>query len=176
MANKGNSCTTMVRCPRWQSLHLLVCLLFLLCHSHRVHSLTLFSMLLETGIFVSQAIWLWRVRHVRAEAKKAGKTYDEYIAENPSKKLFASESSETFVDVEAGIEKRSGSTCTEKTAVSQHENILATPSEGKSREGTPNDATATSPETPPKSSSESSPEAPQQPPAAVLKPSGSGPS
>lgn len=133
-------------------------------------------MLLETGIFVSQAIWLWRVRHVRAEAKKAGKTYDEYIAENPSKKLFASESSETFVDVEAGIEKRSGSTCTEKTAVSQHENILATPSEGKSREGTPNDATATSPETPPKSSSESSPEAPQQPPAAVLKPSGSGPS
>jgi hypothetical protein len=62
------------------------------------------SMLLETGIFMSQAIWLWRVRHVRKEAKKAGKTYDEYIAENPSKKIPRSESSETVVDVEAGHE------------------------------------------------------------------------
>ncbi|EUC48348.1 hypothetical protein COCMIDRAFT_34222 [Bipolaris oryzae ATCC 44560] len=131
-------------------------------------SLYISCMLLETGIFASQAIWLWRVRHVRAEAKKAGKTYDEYIAENPSKKLFASESSETFVDVEAGIEKRSASTCTEKTVTSHHEHMLATPS----------DATATSPETssetPPKSSPESLPETLQQPPAAVLKPSGSG--
>jgi hypothetical protein len=58
-------------------------------------------MLLETGIFMSQAIWLWRVRHVRREAKNAGKTYDEYIAENPSKKIPRSESSETVVDVEA---------------------------------------------------------------------------
>ncbi|EMD60344.1 hypothetical protein COCSADRAFT_241755 [Bipolaris sorokiniana ND90Pr] len=131
-------------------------------------SLYISCMLLETGIFASQAIWLWRVRHVRAEAKKAGKTYDEYIAENPSKKLFASESSETFVDVEAGTEKRSASTCTEKTTTSQHEHMQATP----------NDATATSPGTSPKSSPESSPEssptALQQPPAAVLKPSGSG--
>lgn len=63
--------------------------------------LTSNSMLLETGIFMSQAIWLWRVRHVRREAKKAGKTYDEYIAENPSKKIPRSESSETVVDVEA---------------------------------------------------------------------------
>jgi hypothetical protein len=45
------------------------------------------SMALETGIFLSQAIWLWRVRHIRREAKKHGKTYDEYVAENPSKKL-----------------------------------------------------------------------------------------
>jgi hypothetical protein len=58
-------------------------------------------MVLETGIFASQAIWLWRVRHVRREAKKAGKTYDAYIAENPSKNLPWSESSETIVDVEA---------------------------------------------------------------------------
>lgn len=58
-------------------------------------------MLLETGIFVSQAIWLWRVRHIRREAKKAGKTYDEYIAENPSEKLPRSESSGIVVDVEA---------------------------------------------------------------------------
>lgn len=63
--------------------------------------LTSNSMTLETGIFMSQAIWLWRVRHVRREAKKAGKTYDEYIAENPSKKIPRSESSETVVDVEA---------------------------------------------------------------------------
>jgi len=64
-------------------------------------SLYIACMLLETGIFMSQAIWLWRVRHVRREAKKAGKTYDEYIAENPSKKIPRSESSETVVDVEA---------------------------------------------------------------------------
>jgi hypothetical protein len=63
-------------------------------------------MFLETGIFVSQAIWLWRVRHIRREAKKAGKTYDEYIAENPSKKLPRSDSSETVVDVEAGHEPK----------------------------------------------------------------------
>ncbi|OSS53684.1 hypothetical protein B5807_00287 [Epicoccum nigrum] len=67
-------------------------------------SLYIACMLLETGIFMSQAIWLWRVRHVRKEAKKAGKTYDEYIAENPSKKIPRSESSETVVDVEAGHE------------------------------------------------------------------------
>lgn len=59
------------------------------------------SMTLETGIFLSQAIWLWRVRHVRREAKQAGKTYDEYVAEHPSKKFARSESSETIVDVEA---------------------------------------------------------------------------
>lgn len=58
-------------------------------------------MVLETGIFMSQAIWLWRVRHVRREAKKAGKTYDDYIAENPSIKIPRSESSETVVDLEA---------------------------------------------------------------------------
>lgn len=58
-------------------------------------------MLLELGIFISQFIWLWRVRHIRRAAKKAGKSYDEYTAENPSKKLGRSESTET-VDVEPG--------------------------------------------------------------------------
>lgn len=58
-------------------------------------------MLLETGIFASQAVWLWRVRHIRREAKKAGKTYDEYVAENPSEKLPRSKSSGTAIDVEA---------------------------------------------------------------------------
>ena len=70
-------------------------------------------MLLETGIFASQAIWLWRVRHVRKEAKKAGKTYDEYVAENPSKKIPRSESSETIVDVEACYESQSRDSATE---------------------------------------------------------------
>lgn len=114
-------------------------------------------MVLETGIFASQAIWLWRVRHVRAEAKKAGMTYDEYIAENPNKKLFASESSETFVDVEAGHEKRTASTYTEKSTTSQTEHSVVTP----------DDATPT----PTEPSSEALP----TPPPAVLRPSGSGP-
>ncbi|KAF2175763.1 hypothetical protein K469DRAFT_609544, partial [Zopfia rhizophila CBS 207.26] len=64
-------------------------------------SLYIVCLFLECGIFASQFIWLWRVRHVRHEAKKAGKTFDEYVAENPSKKLKRSESSETVADVEA---------------------------------------------------------------------------
>lgn len=59
------------------------------------------SMLLETGIFASQAIWLWRRRHIRREAKKVGQTYDDYVAENSSKKIPKSDSSEIVVDVEA---------------------------------------------------------------------------
>jgi len=46
--------------------------------------LTHHSLFLELGIFISQFIWLWRTRHIRKAAKKAGKTYDEYIAEKPS--------------------------------------------------------------------------------------------
>lgn len=59
-------------------------------------------MTLETGIALSQAIWLYRVRHVRSEAKKLGMTYDEYVAAHPSKKLERTLSSETVADVEAG--------------------------------------------------------------------------
>jgi hypothetical protein len=58
-------------------------------------------MTLETGILMSQVIWLWRVRHIRHEAKKLGMTYDEYIEAHPSKKLFRNTSLETIVDVEA---------------------------------------------------------------------------
>ncbi|KAF2107753.1 hypothetical protein BDV96DRAFT_294295 [Lophiotrema nucula] len=65
-------------------------------------SLYIVCMFLELGIFASQAIWLWRVRHVRREAKKAGKTYDAYIANHPTKKLARSPSSETVADLEAG--------------------------------------------------------------------------
>lgn len=35
---------------------------------------------LELGIFASQFVWLYRTRHIRHAAKKAGKTYDEYMA------------------------------------------------------------------------------------------------
>jgi hypothetical protein len=65
-------------------------------------SLYIACMVLETGIFFSQAVWLWRVRKERSEAKKAGLSYDEYVAKHPEKKLPRSMSTETFVDVEAG--------------------------------------------------------------------------
>lgn len=81
-------------------------------------------MVLETGIFISQAIWLWRVRHVRREAKKAGMTYDEYIAQHPSKKLPSSASAETVVDVEAC--NTAPDTYSEKVAVQSAE-TLCTP-------------------------------------------------
>lgn len=71
-------------------------------------------MVLETGIFASQFIWLWRVRHARRQAKKAGLTYDEYIAEHPSKKLRRCDSSETVVDVEACHDDTNKATDTEK--------------------------------------------------------------
>lgn len=67
--------------------------------------LYLVNMVLEMGIIISQLIWLWRVRHVRREAKKAGMTYDEYVAAHPSKKLSRSPSSDSIADVEAGDEK-----------------------------------------------------------------------
>lgn len=64
-------------------------------------SIFIACLFLETGIFASQAIWLYRVRHVRREAKKAGVSYDEYVAAHPSKGLPRSLSSETVLDVEA---------------------------------------------------------------------------
>jgi hypothetical protein len=67
-------------------------------------SLYIAGMVLETGIFASQVVWLWRVREERAEAKKAGITYDEYVAKHPEKGLKRSISTETFVDVEAARE------------------------------------------------------------------------
>lgn len=72
-------------------------------------------MVLETGIFLSQAIWWWRVRYVRREAKKAGMTYDEYVAEHPSKKFPKSESQETMADVEAGSSDSDSNKNNEKT-------------------------------------------------------------
>ncbi|KAF9732749.1 hypothetical protein PMIN01_09607 [Paraphaeosphaeria minitans] len=64
-------------------------------------SMYIVAMTLETGIVVSQAIWLWRVRHIRHEANKLGMTYDEYVDANPSKKLSRKASLETVADVEA---------------------------------------------------------------------------
>ncbi|RMZ69584.1 pq loop repeat [Pyrenophora seminiperda CCB06] len=83
-------------------------------------SLYIACMVLETGIFASQAIWLWRVRHIRRAAKKVGKTYDEYIAEN-TKKIPRSDSAETIVDVEAAREKDTTDARSEKTAVTTEE-------------------------------------------------------
>ncbi|KAI9676101.1 MAG: hypothetical protein M1817_000844 [Caeruleum heppii] len=36
-------------------------------------------LLLETGIFLSHGLWLWRTRKARREAKLAGKDFDELI-------------------------------------------------------------------------------------------------
>ena len=79
------------------------------------------SMFLETGIFLSQAVWLWRVRHIRREAKKAGKTYDEYVAETPAKKIPRCESSDTVVDVEACHEPANQVNVPEKTVAELEE-------------------------------------------------------
>lgn len=43
-------------------------------------TLYIVCLFLEIGIFSSQFIWLYRTRRVRHAAKKAGKTYDEYMA------------------------------------------------------------------------------------------------
>ncbi|KAL1596395.1 hypothetical protein SLS60_009041 [Paraconiothyrium brasiliense] len=86
--------------------------------------LTVASMTLETGIFLSQAIWLWRVRHIRHEAKKMGMTYDEYVDARPSEKLARDASSETVADVEAAH--------TEETSLP--EKSLSRPQRGASAE------------------------------------------
>ena len=86
------------------------------------------SMLLETGIFASQAIWLWRVRHIRREAKKAGKTYDEYVAENPPEKFPRSELSGTIVDVEACHEPSTNTSISEQVKDRSIKSAIATDS------------------------------------------------
>lgn len=83
-------------------------------------SLYIACLVLETGIFASQAVWMWRVRRVRAEAKRAGMTYDEYVSQNPTKKFPFNESEETVVDEEA---------C-------RHEKNVATTKEGVAHEAT----------------------------------------
>lgn len=108
------SCTTVVRCSWCKYLHCLVCVL----HLFSFPFLNIPSMVLETGIFASQAIWLWRVRHVRREAKKAGMTYDQYVAQYPSKKLPQSDSQETVVDVEACHESKEPAAYPEKVDAS----------------------------------------------------------
>jgi hypothetical protein len=65
-------------------------------------SLYIACMVLETGIFASQALWMWRVRHVRREAKGLGLTYDEFVEKFPERRGFVSKSEETIVDMEKG--------------------------------------------------------------------------
>lgn len=81
-------------------------------------SLYIACMVLETGIFMSQAIWLWRVRRVRAEAKRACMTYDEYISQNPAKKFPFNESKETVVDEEACRGEKSVATTEQSVVIS----------------------------------------------------------
>jgi hypothetical protein len=83
-------------------------------------SLYIACIVLETGIFVSQGVWLWRVRHVRREAKKLGLSYDEYVLRHPEKKIPNSLSEESVVDVEACREKKD-STCDEKKKMAECE-------------------------------------------------------
>jgi hypothetical protein len=128
-------------------------------------SLYIACMVLETGIFASQVVWLWRVRHVRKEAKKAGKTYDEYVAENSGKKLPRCSSEETFVDVETGVAEK---TDAEKASATKEEcpnTILANATPAPSPTTTPIFTSMTA-----KSSSDTL----QAPPAAVLKDDTSG--
>lgn len=116
-------------------------------------SLYIACMVLETGIFASQAVWLWRVRHVRREAKKAGMSYDEYTSKHPSKKLPRSESAETIVDVEACHEEKHVDTHDEKSS-----NDRSNGDDGHSQHT--NEANERLPGVPP---------ALQTPPAAVVK-------
>ena len=80
------------------------------------------SLTLETGIFMSQAVWLWRVRHIRHEAKKQGMTYDEYVDAHPSKKLSRKASLDTVADVEAAHPA-----VVEKCLPSTQENVIEDP-------------------------------------------------
>lgn len=83
-------------------------------------SLYIVCLFLELGIFISQAVWLLRTRHVRREAKKAGKTYDQYVAEHPSRKP-SSESLNSITDLEACHPDTPGS----KTGLQQSKNEIA---------------------------------------------------
>jgi hypothetical protein len=88
-------------------------------------SLYIACIVLETGIFVSQGIWLWRVRHVRREAKALGLGYDEYVKRFPEK-LPKSVSEESVVDVEAQREKEpSSDTRVEEKAAAEKKEVAS---------------------------------------------------
>ncbi|KAJ4374745.1 hypothetical protein N0V83_001821 [Neocucurbitaria cava] len=117
-------------------------------------------MAVETGIFLSQAIWLWRVRHIRREAKKVGLMYDQYIAKNPSKKLPRSDSQDSVVDVEACHGHNEPNTYNEKVETTSINNTCTTGLQDSN--ATSDTTTTTEKETLPK-----------PPPVAVLKSTGS---
>jgi hypothetical protein len=86
-------------------------------------SLYIACIVLETGIFVSQGIWLWRVRHVRREAKKAGMGYDEYVKRYPEK-IPKSVSEESVVDVEAQKEGDEKAMCEKREVANDEKAVL----------------------------------------------------
>jgi hypothetical protein len=96
------------------------------------HQLTSHSMVLETGIFASQAIWLWRVRHIRRAAKKAGMSYDEYVEKHLDVvKLPRCESSETFRDVETGHREDGTYNCAEQAKTTEETSAAMTTTASK---------------------------------------------
>jgi hypothetical protein len=129
-------------------------------------SLYIACMVLETGIFASQAIWLWRVRHVRREAKKAGKTYDDFVKENQGKTLMRCGSEETFIDIETGVADKIADA--EKASVTKEECSDVTMTAAAA------DAIPTSTPLSTSMTTRTSPGSLQTPPAALLKTSGSG--
>jgi hypothetical protein len=115
-------------------------------------SLYIACLVLETGIFVSQALWMWRVRHVRCQAKGLGLTYDEFVERFPERcrRGMESKSEETIVDVEKGCAE-------EKDTVVKEEGIREQQHDAMSARST-------------LVGGEESVEAPRVPPTAVIKP------
>jgi len=80
-------------------------------------SLYIACLVLETGIFASQALWLYRARHVRAAARKMGMTYDAYMAAKlpygGSCEMVGDEDRVGDVDVEANAGAGDGDICSQ---------------------------------------------------------------
>ncbi len=88
-------------------------------------------MLLETGIFISHALWLFRTRKLRKQAKLAGQSFDD-LPEARAYQTRRSEKKEGIeipsIDVEKGAilpqvlpqEQTSLPTCCPGTVVRQH--------------------------------------------------------
>lgn len=89
-------------------------------------SLYIACMVLETGIFASQAVWLWKVREVRREAKRVGLSYDEFVRKYPERGL-SSVSEVSVEDVEAGHVEKCGADTEKDTTTSMTETSNSPP-------------------------------------------------
>src|SRR6266516_8154462 len=70
--------------------------------------LSLYSLIIEAGIFMSQWIWLFRTHQVRKEAKLQGQSLCEYLAEKDLEKTrrHSDFQSEHSLDTHGGPESR----------------------------------------------------------------------